>query len=96
MYSHMTDKGSKIDKSVMNYMNEQFETKMNWSDAEYCVKKWGGPFALKGVMSVEDAKKAIDIGCTAIIISNHGGRQLMVQEHLLINWLKLLMQLEIK
>ena len=60
----------------MNYMNEQFETKMNWSDAEYCVKKWGGPFALKGVMSVEDAKKAIDIGCTAIIISNHGGRQL--------------------
>ena len=60
----------------MNYMNEQFETKMNWSDAAYCVKKWGGPFALKGVMSVEDAKKAIDIGCTAIIISNHGGRQL--------------------
>ena len=73
---HTTDKGSKIDQSVINYMNEQFETKMNWSDAEYCVKKWGGPFALKGVMSVEDAKKAIDIGCTAIIISNHGGRQL--------------------
>jgi len=73
---HTTDKGSKIDQSVMNYMNEQFETKMNWSDAEYCIKKWGGPFALKGVMSVEDAKKAIDIGCTAIIISNHGGRQL--------------------
>ena len=73
---HTTDKGSKIDQSVMNYMNEQFETKMNWSDAEYCVKKWGGPFALKGVMSVEDAKKAVDIGCTAIIISNHGGRQL--------------------
>jgi len=73
---HTTKEGSKIDKSVMNYMNEQFETKMNWSDAEYCVKKWNGPFALKGVMSVEDAKKAIDIGCTAIIISNHGGRQL--------------------
>ena len=73
---HMTDKGSKIDKSVMNYMNEQFERNMSWSDAEYCVKKWGGPFALKGVMSVQDAKKAIDIGCTAIIISNHGGRQL--------------------
>jgi len=73
---HTTDKGSKIDQSVINYMNEQFETKMSWSDAEYCVKKWGGPFALKGVMSVEDAKKAVDIGCTAIIISNHGGRQL--------------------
>ena len=73
---HTTDKGSKIDQSVMNYMNEQFETKMNWSDAEYCVKKWQGPFALKGVMSVEDAKRAVDIGCTAVIISNHGGRQL--------------------
>ena len=73
---HMSDKGSKIDKTVINYMNEQFERKMNWADAEYCVKKWDGPFALKGVMSVEDAKKAIDIGCTAVIISNHGGRQL--------------------
>jgi L-lactate dehydrogenase (cytochrome) len=73
---HTTDKGSKIDQSVMNYMNEQFENKISWSDAEYCVKKWGGPFALKGVMSIEDSKRAIDIGCTAIIISNHGGRQL--------------------
>ena len=41
---------------------------MSWSDAEYCVKKWGGPFALKGVMSVEDAKKAIDIGLSLIHI----------------------------
>ena len=73
---HMTEKGSTIDKSVMDYINEQFDPAMNWKDAEYCVKKWGGHFALKGVMSVEDAKKAIDIGCTAIMISNHGGRQL--------------------
>ena len=73
---HMTEKGSTIDKSVIDYINEQFDPSMNWKDAEYCVKKWNGPFALKGVMSVEDAKKAIDIGCTAIIISNHGGRQL--------------------
>ena len=73
---HMTEKGSSIDKSVIDYINEQFDPSMNWKDAEYCVKKWGGPFALKGVMSVEDAKKAIDIGCSAIMISNHGGRQL--------------------
>ena len=73
---HMTQKGTSIDKSVMDYINEQFDPAMNWKDAEYCVKKWNGPFALKGVMSVEDAKKAIDIGCTAVIISNHGGRQL--------------------
>jgi len=73
---HMTEKGNSIDKSVISYINEQFDPSMNWKDAEYCVKKWGGPFALKGVMSVEDVKKAIDIGCTAVMISNHGGRQL--------------------
>ena len=73
---HMTGKGSSIDKSIIDYINEQFDPSMNWKDAEYCVKKWGGPFALKGVMSVEDAKRAIDIGCTAIMVSNHGGRQL--------------------
>ena len=73
---HMTQKGTTIDRSVIDYINEQFDPAMNWNDAEYCVKKWNGPFALKGVMSVEDAKKAIDIGCTAVIISNHGGRQL--------------------
>ena len=72
---HKTDKGTNITKSVIDYVNEQYDPKMNWEDAEYCVKKWEGPFALKGVMSVEDAKRAVDIGCTAIIISNHGGRQ---------------------
>ena len=71
-----TDKGTNITKSVIEYINEQYDPAMNWKDAEYCVKKWNGPFALKGVMSVEDAKRAIDIGCTAIMISNHGGRQL--------------------
>ena len=71
-----TNKGTNIAKSVIEYVNEQYDPSMNWKDAEYCVKKWNGPFALKGVMSVEDAKRAIDIGCTAIMISNHGGRQL--------------------
>tara|TARA_B100000989_G_scaffold10857_1_gene7406 strand:+ start:10152 stop:11303 length:1152 start_codon:yes stop_codon:yes gene_type:complete len=71
-----TDKGTNISKSVIEYINEQYDPAMNWSDAEYCIKKWNGPFALKGVMSVEDAKRAVDIGCTAIMISNHGGRQL--------------------
>ena len=74
--SHLTKKGSSIESSVMEYINSQFDTKMNWKHAEYAAKKWNGPFALKGVMSVEDAKKAIDIGATAIMVSNHGGRQL--------------------
>ena len=73
---HKTDKGTNITKSVIDYVNEQYDPQMNWEDAEYCIKKWDGPCALKGVMSVEDAKRAVDIGCTAIIISNHGGRQL--------------------
>tara|TARA_B100000963_G_scaffold7490_2_gene5910 strand:+ start:76 stop:1239 length:1164 start_codon:yes stop_codon:yes gene_type:complete len=71
-----TDKGTNIAKSVIDYINEQYDPAMNWKDAEYCVKKWNGPFALKGVMSIDDARRAIDIGCTAIMISNHGGRQL--------------------
>jgi L-lactate dehydrogenase (cytochrome) len=40
------------------------------------VRLWGGPFCLKGVMSVEDAKRAVEIGCSGIVLSNHGGRQL--------------------
>ena len=74
--SKKTDKGTNIAKSVIDYVNEQYDPSMNWKDAEYIAKKWDGPFALKGVMSVDDAKRAIDIGCTAIMISNHGGRQL--------------------
>jgi len=73
---HMTEKGSSIDKSIIDYINEQFDPSMNWKDAEYCIKKWKGPFAIKGVMSIEDAKKAVDVGASAIMISNHGGRQL--------------------
>ena len=74
--TNFTKKGSSIAKGVMEYINEQYDPAMNWKDAEYCIKRWNGPFALKGVMSVDDAKRAIDIGCTAIMISNHGGRQL--------------------
>ena len=49
---------------------------MSWKDAEQLRSNWDGPFALKGIVSVEDAKKAVDIGCDGIIVSNHGGRQL--------------------
>ncbi len=49
---------------------------MAWSDAEALCTQWGGPFCLKGIMSVADAKKAVDIGADAIMVSNHGGRQL--------------------
>ena len=74
--SNFVKKSSSIAKGVMEYINEQYDPAMSWKDAEYCIKRWGGPFALKGVMSVNDAKKAIDIGASAIMLSNHGGRQL--------------------
>jgi L-lactate dehydrogenase (cytochrome) len=49
---------------------------MDWNYVAGMVKEWNGQFCLKGVMSVEDARRAVDIGCTGIILSNHGGRQL--------------------
>ena len=71
-----TKQGTSIATNVMEYINEQYDPAMSWKDAEYCIKRWGGPFAIKGLMSVEDAKRAVDIGASAILLSNHGGRQL--------------------
>ena len=62
--------------SVIEYANAQFDLSINWSDAEKLIARWGGPFAIKGIMSMEDARRAADIGATALMISNHGGRQL--------------------
>jgi len=62
--------------SVVGYINDQFDRSITWQDAGKMIQAWGGPFAIKGVMSVDDAKRAVDIGATAVMISNHGGRQL--------------------
>jgi L-lactate dehydrogenase (cytochrome) len=62
--------------SVIKYVNGQFDLSIKWSDAEKLIAKWDGPFAIKGIVSVEDARRAVDVGATAIMISNHGGRQL--------------------
>ncbi|CAM4009937.1 alpha-hydroxy acid oxidase [Bordetella muralis] len=62
--------------SIGRYFTEMLDPAMTWDDVAQMVKLWGGQFCLKGVMSVEDAKRAVDIGCTGIILSNHGGRQL--------------------
>jgi len=68
--------GSKIALSIQDYFTNMLDQSMDWKAAEEINKYWGKEFALKGIMSVEDAKKAVDIGATAIMISNHGGRQL--------------------
>ena len=68
--------GTNTVTSIGEYFSTMLDQNMSWKDAEQLNSKWGGQFALKGVMSVDDAKKAIDIGCSAVIVSNHGGRQL--------------------
>ncbi|MAM75039.1 alpha-hydroxy acid oxidase [uncultured Tistrella sp.] len=62
--------------SISRYFTEMLDPSMTWDDVAAMVKEWGGQFCLKGIMSVEDAKRAVEIGCTGIVLSNHGGRQL--------------------
>jgi L-lactate dehydrogenase (cytochrome) len=62
--------------SIGRYFTEMFDLSMKWNDVAEMVQAWNGQFCLKGIMSVADAKRAVEIGCTGIILSNHGGRQL--------------------
>ena len=71
---HIDMQGDSI--SIGRYFSEMLDQSMDWNHVAGMVKEWNGQFCLKGVMSVEDARRAVDIGCTGIILSNHGGRQL--------------------
>ncbi|TJV44354.1 MAG: alpha-hydroxy-acid oxidizing protein [Mesorhizobium sp.] len=62
--------------SISRYFTEMLDPSMTWNDVAEMVRQWSGPFCLKGIMSVEDARRAVDIGCSGIVLSNHGGRQL--------------------
>lgn len=62
--------------SIGRYFTEMLDPSMRWDDVAEMVQAWDGQFCLKGIMSVADAKRAADIGCTGIVLSNHGGRQL--------------------
>jgi len=68
--------GSKRQYSVMEYLDSQLKRTIDWDDVAAMIEEWGGPFAIKGVMSVDDARRCVDVGASAIMISNHGGRQL--------------------
>jgi L-lactate dehydrogenase (cytochrome) len=68
--------GTDVTISVGEYFNSMLDQNMNWQTIESIQKKWNKDLCLKGIMSVEDAKRAVDVGATAIMISNHGGRQL--------------------
>lgn len=62
--------------TLVTFFNDQLDRSVSWDDAAWMIEEWGGPFAIKGVLSVEDARRAADIGASAVVISNHGGRQL--------------------
>ena len=62
--------------SIAEYFNTMLDTSMNWNTAAQLREQWGGTFVLKGIMSAADARRAVAIGADAIMISNHGGRQL--------------------
>ena len=69
-------KGVSDVKSLAAWTNEQFDPRLSWADVAWVKEQWGGKFILKGIMDVEDAKLAVAAGADAIVVSNHGGRQL--------------------
>ena len=62
--------------SLSSWTAEQFDPELNWGDVEWIKKRWGGKLILKGIMDAEDARLAVNSGADALIVSNHGGRQL--------------------
>ena len=69
-------KGVSDMSSLAAWTNEQFDPRLSWADVEWVKKQWGGKLILKGIMDVEDARLAAASGADAIVVSNHGGRQL--------------------
>jgi L-lactate dehydrogenase (cytochrome) len=65
-----------INQGVMEYINSQFDRSIHWSDVEWLASQWDGPLVIKGIQTVADARRAVDAGATAVMLSNHGGRQL--------------------
>ncbi len=62
--------------ALIDYVNSQFDRSVTWDDAAWLAQEWGGPFVIKGMSTATDAQRAVSIGATAAMLSNHGGRQL--------------------
>jgi L-lactate dehydrogenase (cytochrome) len=69
-------KGVEDMSSLSEWTSQQFDPTLSWADVEWVKRKWGGKLILKGILDAEDAKLAADSGADALIVSNHGGRQL--------------------
>jgi len=68
--------GASNASSLAAWTNEKFDAGLDWARVKELRNMWEGPVILKGIMDVEDAKKAVEVGVDAIVVSNHGGRQL--------------------
>ena len=73
---HKIAEGSKDVSTLVQYIHSQFDPTVTWDDAGWMIREWGGPFAIKGILSADDARRAVEIGASAVMVSNHGGRQL--------------------
>jgi L-lactate dehydrogenase (cytochrome) len=71
-----SEAAAKIDSGVVEYINSQFDRSLTWKDVEWLATQWDGPLVIKGVQTVEDCRRAANSGATAVMLSNHGGRQL--------------------
>lgn len=69
-------KGVSDMRSLAAWTNEQFDPRLSWDDVRWVKQQWGGKLILKGIMDVQDANLAVNAGADAIVVSNHGGRQL--------------------
>ncbi len=69
-------KGIETMRSLSEWTNKQFDPTLSWADVDWIRKRWGGRLILKGIQDVADARLAVDSGADALIVSNHGGRQL--------------------
>jgi L-lactate dehydrogenase (cytochrome) len=69
-------KGKSVSESRVNWSQQHFDQTLSWRDIEWVRKLWPGKLVLKGIMDVDDARTAVSVGADAIVVSNHGGRQL--------------------
>jgi L-lactate dehydrogenase (cytochrome) len=74
--AHKIAEGSVGATSLTAYINRQFDPSVTWKDVEWMVGQWNGPLIVKGILHPADARSAAAIGAKAVIVSNHGGRQL--------------------
>lgn len=74
--AHKISQGNADSSTMFQYVADQFDPSVTWDDVEWMISEWGGPFAIKGILSPRDAREAVEVGASAIFVSNHGGRQL--------------------